>query len=852
MSTPTARSRGAKKAVETVKDVEVKEEEEKAKPEPVNELKNELLADWLEDEDEPVVEKEKVKGKLEKTFPWLYLNQKFISERPKSPLPTPVKVGESSRSIRNIPKKQRINEVYVKLETPKTPIKESPNKVEKPFEISETSKRYIQEISKRGAKAPKRKITTVDAVSEPETKKLTEGDDGLMMATAELLNETEVPKVESAQMLSTFHIEIDKRNLPPKERNKRMLRANQSRESPPEVNDILPQSDSNGSIKEKIVASPKDEIMLPHKKKQSSRLLTADKPTPARESRSLREAQPSELRARKKRKSIELTKSDETETNSPSEKTTEPVQCPLRDSEEPSAHSVSPHRRGQKRRNSKDIDVITEPKKIHKLDLETQPKSLCGASETILITSKGELSRNCKDTLVTTEASMVTVTSQVIITEAMHKPIVSSAPAHTPKSTAFVKIPTQSLKNAVKFPTEELLEMKKQGLVREVGVDKKNKFTEKGKQIFKKIQEKTVSEAATEEKNLQEPERAKSPELLAKTAESKREVTEVQDDPPATEQTTAEPEVEAIKGSNGTLTAEVSAEESTNNNEVEKDVNDSTPTKEIQDELQENGREVEADPEALVEDTNSGGAGLMALQAETFGGPPNCFYLCRFIEGRYEPVDNQILVLNAQNALVPYDGDISDSLVQTEIAGDNTSGFSQLSPNSNIIINTPNGQKIELNHMAILALQEQADENGIASIELSGEQLDLNINGILEAINAQQEANEGEALLAGAMMIDGDRALILDSIDSLPIEMNHSATQVSEAFTKPIMSSSIAPTEEVTLSKAVEISETVSKNLNIEDSLATIGVTSHSARPNVPKSLELPITITNPVIAGEA
>lgn len=831
--------------------------------------------------------RKKLKVKLNKSRGMTIFNVNLFLDRPNppKPLPVPLKVGESSRSIRNIPKKQRVSEVYVKseaVETPKSPIKESSKEVGETSDVSRRNKKILtaadesvdtsasseiisasSEILKKGAKASKRKHTPVDAVSEPETKKLEETDDGLIMATAELLIETEVPKVENAQLPSTFHNDIDKRNLPPKERNKRIFKANQSRESPPETaNDVIPQSDSNGSMKEKVIASPKDELMLPHKKKQSSRLLSPDKPMPVRETRSLRDAHPTELRTRKKRKSIELTKSEDAEINSQElSEIAEAVQCPLRVtvSDELSPNSVETLRRGQKRRNSNfshvdDTEACTEPKKLHKSDSDSHPKTVVAcATETICITSKGELSVACKDTLITTEASTVTVTSHVIITEAIHHPIVSSAPAYTPKSAAFVRIPSQSLKNALKIPPEELLEMKKQGLVT-VGVDMKNKFTEKGKKIYKmQVHEKTSSEASIEEKIAQESELTKSPELPAEAADETEEVAEtgLQDDIPALEQTIAVPEEETVKESNGTSTADIIAEESTNNNDVEKEseVTVSSPTKEIQEEPQENGREVDAETEVMGEDPNTGGAGLIALQAETFGGPPNCFYLCRQIEDRYEPVDNQILVLNAQNALVPYDGDISDSLVQTETVGESATGFSQLSPNSNIIINTPNGQKIELNHIAILALQEQADENGIASIELSGEQLDLNINGILEAISQQQDANEGDALLTGAVLIDGDGALIIDTSDPIPVEMHHAGTQVSETLTKPIMSSTLAP--EVVTTKAAEISETVSKNLNIEDSLATIGVTSNPTRSNVPKSLELPITITNPAIAGK-
>lgn len=277
--------------------------------------------------------------------------------------------------------------------------------------------------------------------------------------------------------------------------------------------------------------------------------------------------------------------------------------------------------------------------------------------------------------------------------------------------------------------------------------------------------------------------------------------------------------------------------------QTEKLVIENGKDEEEMDEISKDDEEKESDTTELSQD--SGSTGFIALQAENFGGPPNCFYLCRQIEDRYEPVDNQILVLNAQNALVPYDGVIAD-LGSAETVQENLSAFSQLSPNSNIIINTPNGQKIELSHHMILALHEQADENGLASIESAGETMELNINAILEAIAAQdvQEANEPSAVL----LDNSDVPLIIESeMPLLDIHHPSVATQVSETLSKPIMSTTIAPEIAINPSKPT-ISENASRMLNIEDSLATIGVTTQQR--DVPKSLELPITVTNPKIAG--
>lgn len=844
------------------------------------------------------------------------------------------KIGESSRSIRNIPKKQRVSEVYfksepVKIEQPKVEVSvtESSEKIEEQVKVA------LHEVSNRTPKASKRKFITSEVVSELEPRKVpVETGDSLLVATAELLNATEVPKVESALRPSTFHKsnDMDKRNLPPKERNKRIFRAKINQEppsSPPNPAEILGKLDNNGSIiKENettVASSPiQNELMLPHKKKQSSRLLTSDKPSIVREMRSSREVKQDTLavepRTRKKRKSTEtfiLTQSSESlelEANShePTPVTDgyqEAVQSPLRDlvtqdasnetiSSESAAsatsNSIVIKRRGTKRRISQDShnltddsETLSEPNKLYKPDSDALRKSIVVAcsSETICISSKGQLSVARRDSVVTTQTSSVVVTSQVIITEATRPPIVSTAPTtdtvftSKPLISATVKIPHQSL--ALKFPAEELLEMKKQGLVT-VGVDKKNKFTEKGKQIYKKIKEKTA-EIAIEQTEKIAREQIKAPEVPAPAAQFVEsvadEINAVSKEPLVTteqnklvevfkveEGTTAEDsllkDVETkspVKESNGTPVPEIGVGESTNNNDIEKEiiVPVDSPTKEIEEESTslepiENGKEAEIELE-VPEDPNNSGAGLIALQAETFGGPPNCFYLCRQVEDRYEPVDNQILVLNAQNALIPYEGEMvtEDSLAPSDIASENLAGYPQLSPGSNIIINTPMGQKIELTQFAILQLQEQADENGMATVELSGEQLELNINGILEAINAQQESNDGEALLSGAMLIGGDGALILDTTE-MPIEMHHSATQVSETLSKPIMSATIAP--EINSAKATTITENIAiKNLNIEDSLATIGVTTQLSKSNIHKSLELPITITNQAIVGK-
>lgn len=747
----------------------------------------------------------------------------------------------------------------------------------------------ITDVEKKNQRANKRN----SVVGGPEPAKPLEerNDERLLTATADLLSVTEVPTLEGTQLPSTFHKSTDIfKTMPPKERNKRIFRAKISSESPLEANDNFLKSDNNGSmtkVDEPFIVSPvQNELMLPHKKKQSSRLVTTDKPSLVREPRNVHESKQelptTESRTRKKNKSFEGNLGTElTEVEMIPQKTSKAekqgVQSPLRDTVDvnnevissesatsATSNSISISRRGQKRHSSKYSTSLTDayetgpqPKKFHKSEAEILPKTIDTANETVYISSEGHLSVEHRDLVVATTENTEVVTSQVVITEATHQPIVNVSPCSEAVISPKPQISTinKTLKNALMVPPEELLEMKKHGLVT-VGVDMKNKLTTKGKEMFKKVKEKTSGELI-EPKEKIEVEQVKHQESPNETF---GQMKASDGDEKTVKMETAEKVEEVarvsgiklrespIKESKGSSVAEENV--NTNNNVIEKEtvMPDATQSKEneeeqIAPESIENGKEAEADAGVAADDPNNGGAGLIALQAENFGGPPNCFYLCRQIEDRYEPVDNQILVLNAQNALVPYEGDIvsEDSIALTEVITENLAGFPQLSPQSNIIINTPNGQKIELSHFAIASLQEQADDNGIATVELHGEQLELNITEILEAISAQQEGNESESLVP-------DGALILDATD-LPttVEVHHSATQVSKTLTKPIMSTTVAP--EI-LAKAT--AETIAtKNLNIEDSLATIGVTTQPTRCNVPKSLELPITITNPTIAGK-
>lgn len=334
-----------------------------------------------------------------------------------SPTPSPSSEdksssNKSSRSIRNIPKKQRVSEVYVKPEPEK--IMEDAMKLEQDADDEQQMTSTAKKTRTNNRRKQQLKSEDEDMIKS--------NDDHHLLATAnELLNETEVPKVDDAQkQSSTFHKsnDIEKRNLPPKESLKRIFRATESA-SP----------SNNGTTKDDSVETI-SELMLPHKKKQSSRLLSEEVSTTQR---------------RKSRKS-EVTEDEVTAV--PTTTTS-----PLREDDE-----MMTDKRGQKRKCSVEDSQPNnndEPKakKIHTED------------------------------------------------ESPTKP----------------KIPSR---NALKIPAENLVEMKKQGLVT-VGSDgKKNKLTEKGKQIYKDIQ---LKEKEKLEKTVvvEEIKADKSEEIISEDVEMK-------------------------------------------------------------------------------------------------------------------------------------------------------------------------------------------------------------------------------------------------------------------------------------------------------------------------------------------
>jgi hypothetical protein len=219
---------------------------------------------------------------------------------------------KSSVPIRNIPKKQRVSEIYIQPESSALPATTTTNEEEEVApKKSQTSQR------KRKLNAPE--------VPQTDDKMEIDDDEKLLMATAELLNENEVPtksvaespglEVRAQSPSTTFQKsnDIDKRNLPPKERNKRIFRArNKSPETvaPPPPVEVPPfvQNDELTTVESvKVVSVNKNdrqELMLPHKKKQSSRLLQSS------ETETIK-SQPTLERKKKRKSSSEVVGNEE-------------------------------------------------------------------------------------------------------------------------------------------------------------------------------------------------------------------------------------------------------------------------------------------------------------------------------------------------------------------------------------------------------------------------------------------------------------------------------------------------------------------------------------------------------------
>lgn len=369
----------------------------------------------------------------------------------------------SSRSIRNIPKKQqRISEVYVKPEEPTSSVKnEQTDKAEhdgpetktksddEEMEVAQRKERVNNRQQRRSQQVKHTAESTVhddECMQQQQPESTTTSSDLHLLASAnELLNETEVPKVDNddapRQSESTFHTsksnDIEKRNLPPKERNKRAFRESPANNGTTAAAAAAPVDESSSHI---------SEMKLPHKKKQSSRLISNDSKSTA-----VTESTTTTTPRRKRKSEVDIV----------SQSVPEDVEMVVESSESPLREEESASRRGQKRRITDDAEQQQQP-----------PNSDEPSAKRI------------------------------------HADVDEAEPAADNGDAAAIESPSKLLnkipKNALKLPAERVVELKKQGLVT-VGADKMNKLTEMGKQIYKEIElrekeknEKTVEDVAVE------------------------------------------------------------------------------------------------------------------------------------------------------------------------------------------------------------------------------------------------------------------------------------------------------------------------------------------------------------------
>lgn len=278
-------------------------------------------------------------------------------------------------------------------------------------------------------------------------------------------------------------------------------------------------------------------------------------------------------------------------------------------------------------------------------------------------------------------------------------------------------------------------------------------------------------------------------------------------------------------------------------------------------------------------------AQLLAVPGETFNGPLGSFFLCSVEEnGNLTPIDNQPLYLDANNQLVPAANvqdnvlaNMSEENTLTEQIAVSPADATAVTPaqidvplegleNQQIIINA-DGQQFILDQQSLLALSEQQ------ILTTDGQQLILqgNAQQILAALAGNQEVNTlDENVLTVNENVSyqhefGNKDILATALANTNVFQNdgtnpdldiyqniqqndykHSTvSETSTALQQPIMSPLELPSKKAEDSEKIE---EINFNQNIDDSLAVIGVNS----TNIPTSLDLPITITNPEIAPKS
>lgn len=254
---------------------------------------------------------------------------------------------------------------------------------------------------------------------------------------------------------------------------------------------------------------------------------------------------------------------------------------------------------------------------------------------------------------------------------------------------------------------------------------------------------------------------------------------------------------------------------------------------------------------------------ILAVPAENFGGPSNAFYLCSVGEdGSFTPMNNEALYLDASNQLVPMmpeTQDKADGGQEETTTDENPDGTSDVGGQS-IILNTGDGQQIILDQQSLLAMAVSGDVSQLFTQD--GQQLILpgSAQEILNAIAASQnELGEQQPILIQGPMGDQDilatalantevfqqDQLLTGPLGDLNPPVKAHVSETNTVLTQsPIMSTTEQPTKNN--GNVEKVASVLSKNL--DEKLAEIGVTPQH-QTNVPVSLELPITVTNPAIA---
>ncbi|KXJ74258.1 hypothetical protein RP20_CCG014049 [Aedes albopictus] len=282
---------------------------------------------------------------------------------------------------------------------------------------------------------------------------------------------------------------------------------------------------------------------------------------------------------------------------------------------------------------------------------------------------------------------------------------------------------------------------------------------------------------------------------------------------------------------------------------------------------------VEVAPEASESGSNvQESSQLIAVPAENFGGPSNLFYLCSVREEGFVPVNNELLYLDSSNQLValPENASVEDIVNQAEVleipAGSDQATMVTAAATvdaegaievgqQNILLNTQDGQQIILDQQSLMALAAGGDTSQLLTPD--GQQILLQ-GSAQELLAALAVSQPGLGIVAaeGTQIIVAPESLIDLQDPPLPgeiIQVNPNTTvETNAVLTKPpIMSAVEVPTKNGAESSSVgspeqKPSEAAAPS-NLDESLAAvIGV---PGKPNVPTSLELPITVTNPVIA---